>query len=373
MVAKPQKNRSRGMPGGIVCFAAFIGIVLVGPIHAQTSSGSSSGETASSSSQSSADGTIKYNDEVILKNGSIIKGRIVYVASDSLLLVSDAFDPLELSVWDIRSINTANVVDVAVDSDENWRGKISTNAKGEMIFEPEGGGKVRPLNFGFVDSIYDLHPIWNNQMTIGGSQTTGSADVLGFSITGTSVRDTQENRLTLLSQLIYAEADGELVEDNWSGTIKYDHFFRPRFYLAVAEEVHHNRFQDLKLRTATSGSLGYNFVRKPETLFEVEAGIAAMTESFYQSSDDRFMALRTAVNGKMRIGHKAKITDALVVYLSSDGADRVQGVNTLTFDLELSDRWGLEISNIIYHYSGASFLSTDGPDMKWIAGVASTF
>lgn len=361
------------MPGAIVCFAAFIGIVLVGPIHAQTSSGSSSGETASSSSQSSTDGTIKYNDEVILKNGSIIKGRIVYVASDSLLLVSDAFDPLELSVWDIRSINTANVVDVALDSDENLRGKISTNAKGEMIFEPEGGGKVRPLNFGFVDSIYDLHPIWDNEMTIGGSQTTGSADVLGFSITGTSTRDTQENRLTLLSQLIYAESDGELVEDNWSGTIKYDHFFRPRFYLAIAEEVHHNRFQDLKLRTVTSGSLGYNFVRKPETLFEVEAGIGAMTESFYQSSDDSFMALRAAVNGNMDIGDKATITDALVVYLSNDDGDRVQGVNTLTFDLELSDRWGLEISNIIYHYSGASFLSTDGPDMKWIAGVASTF
>ena len=155
MFAKPHKKKSIGMSGVIVCFAAFIGIVLVGPIHAQTSSGSSSGETASSSSQSSADGTIKYNDEVILKNGSIIKGRIVYVASDSLLLVSDAFDPLELSVWDIRSINTANVVEVAVDSGEKWRGKISTNEKGEMVFEPEGGGKSRSLNFGFVDGIYE--------------------------------------------------------------------------------------------------------------------------------------------------------------------------------------------------------------------------
>jgi len=372
MFAKPHKKKSIGMSGVIVCFAAFIGIVLVGPIHAQTSSGSSSGETASSSSQSSADGTIKYNDEVILKNGSIIKGRIVYVASDSLLLVSDAFDPLELSVWDIRSINTANVVEVAVDSGEKWRGKISTNEKGEMVFEPEGGGKSRSLNFGFVDGIYDLNPIWNNKMTIGGSLTTGSSEVLGFSITGTSIRNSEGNRLTLLSQLTHAEANGETVEDNWSGTIKYDHFFRPRLYMAIAEEVQHDKFQDLKLRTVTSGSLGYNFVRKPETLLEVEAGIAGMTESFYKSSDDRFLALRTAVNGKMKIGHKAKITDVLVVYLS-DGGDRVQGVNTFKFELELSDRWGLEISSIINHYSGPSFISTDDPDIKWIAGVSSTF
>jgi len=372
MLFRANKTETMRVLSAVVPVTALIAIALVMPAQAQTSSGSSSGETASSTSQSSADGTIKYNDEVILKNGSIIKGRIVYVESDSLVLESDSFDPITISVWDIRSIKTTNVVDVAVDSGENWRGKISTNAKGEMIFEPEGGGKVRPLNFGFVDGIYDLHPAWKNKMTIGGSQTTGSADVLGFSITGASTRDSEENRLTVLSHLIHAEVKGEIVEDNWGGTIKYDHFFRPRLYLAVAEEIQHDRNQDLKLRTVTSGSLGYNFVRKPETLFEVEAGIAAMTESFYQSSDDSYMALRAGINGKMRIGHKAKITDVLVVYLS-DGADRVQGVNTFKFDVELSERWGLEISSIINHYSGSSFISTDDPDIKWIAGVSSTF
>jgi len=372
MQAILETNKSNPISQTIFCVAMFLAIGLLDPVQAQTSSGSSSGETASSNSQSSADSAVKYNDEVELKNGSIIKGRIVYVEGDSLLLVSDAFDPMTLSVWDIHSIKTGDTVVVALDSGEKWRGKISTNEKGEMVFEPEGGGKSRSLNFGFVDGIYDLDPIWNNQMTIGGSLTTGSADVLGFSITGTSIRDSEQNRITLLSQLTHAEANGETVEDNWSGTAKYDYFFRPRLYMAIAEEVQHDKFQDLKLRTVTSGSLGYNFVRKPETLLEVEAGIAGMTESFYKSSDDRFLALRTAVNGKMKIGHRAKITDILVLYLS-DGGDRVQGVNTFKFEFELSDRWGLEISSRINHYSGPSFISTDDPDIKWIAGVSSTF
>jgi putative salt-induced outer membrane protein YdiY len=356
----------------VVHVTALIAIALVMPAQAQTNSDSSGAQKTQSTSQSSTDGATDYTDEVILKNGSVIKGTIVYVESDSLVLESDSFDPITISVWDIRSIKTTNVVDVTVDSGENWRGKISTNTKGEMIFEPEGGGKVRPLNFGFVDGIYHLRPAWNNKMTIGGSQTTGSADVLGFSISGTSTRDSEEHRLTLLSQLTYAEANGELVEDNWSGTAKYDYFFRPRLYLAVAEELRHDKFKDLKLRTVTSGSLGHSFVRKPETLFEVEVGIGVMTERFYKAPDDNFLALRTGVNSKMAIGDKATITDVLVIYLS-DGADRVQGVNTFKFDLELTDRWGLEIANIINHYSGPSFVSTDDADIKWTVGVSSTF
>jgi len=118
--------------------------------------------------------------------------------------------------------------------------------------------------------------------------------------------------------------------------------------------------------------VGYNFVRKPETLFEAEAGIGVMTEDFYQTTDDSFVALRAGVNAKMALGDKAIITDNLVVYLS-DGVDRVQGVNTFKFDLELSHRWGLEIASIINHYSGPSFISTDDADIKWTVGVSSKF
>ncbi len=364
MQANFTANRHGRMSQAVFFIAAFIAIGLAGSVEAQSTTSTSDDK----SSQAAAD----YSDQVILKNGSVIRGKIVYVEKDSLLLETDSFDPVKISVWKIQSIKTTSKVDVVLDNGKRWRGRISTNQKGEMVLEPYEGGKDRQLNFGFIDGIYHIRPAWDNKMTIGGSQTTGSSDVLGFSISGTSTRDSEKNRLTFLSQLTYAEANGDVVEDNWSGTAKYDYFFRPRMYLAVAEEIHHNKLTDLRLRTVTSGSVGYNFVRKPETLFEAEAGIGVMTEDFYQTTDDSFVALRAGVNAKMALGDKAIITDNLVVYLS-DGVDRVQGVNTFKFDLELSHRWGLEIASIINHYSGPSFISTDDADIKWTVGVSSKF
>ena len=368
MQAILKANRSSPIPQTIFWITVFIAIGLLDPVQAQSTTNSSDEKSTQAASQSAAD----YSDQVILKNGSVIKGTIVYVEKDSLLLETDSFDPVKISVWHIQSIKTDNAVDVVLDNGERWRGKISTNDKGEMVLEPNEGGKDRQLNFGFIDGIYHMRPAWDNKMTIGGSQTTGSSDVLGFSISGTSTRDSEKDRLTLLSQLTYAEASGQLVEDNWSGTVKYDYFFRPRMYLALAEEIKHDKMQDLKLRTVTSGSLGYNFVRKPETLFEVELGIGAMTEQFYKSPDDSFVALRGGVNANTAIGDKITVSDVLVMYVS-DGTDRIQGVNTFKLDLELTHRWGLEIANIINHYSGPSFFSTDDPDIKWTIGVSSKF
>ena len=368
MQAILKANRSSPIPQTIFWITVFIAIGLLDPVQAQSTTNSSDEKSTQAASQSAAD----YSDQVILKNGSVIKGTIVYVEKDSLLLETDSFDPVKISVWKIQSIKTTSKVDVVLDNGKRWRGRISTNQKGEMVLEPYEGGKDRQLNFGFIDGIYHMRPAWDNKMTIGGSQTTGSSDVLGFSISGTSTRDSEKDRLTLLSQLTYAEASGQLVEDNWSGTVKYDYFFRPRMYLALAEEIKHDKMQDLKLRTVTSGSLGYNFVRKPETLFEVELGIGAMTEQFYKSPDDSFVALRGGVNANTAIGDKITVSDVLVMYVS-DGTDRIQGVNTFKLDLELTHRWGLEIANIINHYSGPSFISTDDPDIKWTIGVSSKF
>jgi putative salt-induced outer membrane protein YdiY len=327
---------------------------------------------AEASAQAQAGASTETSDEVILNDGSVIKGTLLFVEGDYLHFENDAFDPITIEVWDIRSIKTAGPVDVVVDTGERWRGKVSANAQGEMVFEPEEGGAARPLNFGFVDGIYQLRSVWGNDLTFGISRTAGNSDVLGVSLLGHGTRDTEKHRFTWLGQLTYARANGEEVEENWSGTAKYDYFFRPRLYLAGAEELRHDKFKDLRVRSVTSVSLGYVFRRKPEMHLEAEIGGGALVERFYEAEDINELALRGAVNYKMPIGRKTDIINIFVIYVSG-GTDRAQLVNTFKFEVEFTRRWGLEIVSIINHDSDPSFFATDTSDFQWTIGLAYSF
>lgn len=364
------------MRAAILYSAALLVTAAITPAWAQPASGPTPGQGPSpqtaSASQSAAQTPVDASDEVILNDGSIIKGTLLFVEADELHFDVTSFGLITASVFDIRSITTAGVVDVIVDNGEEWRGKLSANAQGEMVFEPEGGGAARPLNLGFVDGIYQLRSIWDNSLTFGISRTAGNSDVLGVSLLGHGTRDTEKHRFTWLGQFTYARVSGEEVEQNWSGTAKYDYFFRPRFYLATAEELRHDKFKDLRVRSVTSASLGYVLWRKAETHLEAEIGGGALVERFYEAADINEFAMRAAVNFLMPIGRKADLANIFVAYLS-DGSQRVQLVNTFKFDMDLTSRWGFQIANIINHDSDPSFFATEDSDFQWTIGLSYSF
>ncbi len=309
-------------------------------------------------------------DEVTLNDGSILKGEIIFIENDTVWFESPSFDPIRISVDDVKSVTTGSDVDVVDDTGKTWRGKIGANAQGDMIFKPEGGGEARPLDFDFVDGVYQLRPIWYNNLTLGMSSTTGNSEVLGVSLLGDGQLDSEVHRLTWIGQLSYAEANGSKAEQNGSATFGYGYFFRPRLYLSTAEELYHNRFKDIRVRSVTSVSLGYVFLRKPETVLEGEIGGGALVQRFYDAEKLNEVAVRGSGYCKVPVGASMTLEDLFVIYLSN-GAGQVQISNTFTFSWSLTSRWSFTVVNL-FNYNSEDFFA-EASDFQWTVGLTYTF
>ena len=76
------------------------------------------------------------------------------------------------------------------------------------------------------------------------------------------------------------EANGNLAAENALVTMAYDYLFSKQFFLSGQLLEEHDRFQDLTLRSTTTGALGYYFFDRTKHALSAGIGPAMVYEKF---------------------------------------------------------------------------------------------
>jgi len=245
-------------------------------------------------------------DEVKLKNGDRLTGKIVKADGKSLVLKSDFVGEVTI-VWDaVASIASDETLYLNLADGRTVSGLVTTT--GDQIEVRAAGAvsvsvpksSVKSLRSEAEEAVFErqLHPGWFElwdggadfglALTSGNSKTTNVA--LGLALSRTTARD----KTSVYAAAIYARdsttGTSRTTANTVRGGIRYDRNFSKKWFGYGSADLEHNELQDLSLRLVLGGGLGYHAIQGERTQLDLLGGGDLDRENFSGNFNNRSSA-----------------------------------------------------------------------------------
>jgi putative salt-induced outer membrane protein len=236
-----------------------------------------------------------FADQVTLKNGDTITGAILKKDGDKLTIKSEFLGEVTMPWAAVTSIKSSEPVVVALPNGKTVSGAVSTEGTNIQVTTP-GGVAASPL--AEVSAIrgeaeqkkYErlISPgwldVWAGYFDLGLALTRGNARTSTLNSTFNVARVTRTDKTTLYYNQIYSHAvlggNSALTAEAVRGGVSYDHNIRPRVFLNVLNYYEYDKFQNLDLRVAIGGGLGFHAIKHERMSLDLLGGGDYMRESF---------------------------------------------------------------------------------------------
>jgi hypothetical protein len=311
-------------------------------------------------------------DQVTLQDNTLLEGRVLHVEHNFLVMTTPILGRLSIETLLVRSIDTAAPMHMLTSRGEWVTGAIRTRSDGTIQIEPVGGGNPVEIQWWNVAGIFPSRVRWANAFALGGSFTQGNTDLLGFSFSGTGSRKGETNRFFWWGSFTWARAQGTTVAQSANAALQFSRSISPRLYWWIAEELRYDKFQDLDIRSVTSGGLGYILISRPKTEMFAEAGVGYMAERFRQDDDQNNAAFRGAWIWEQLVGRTATFTNRFVTYVGG-GSLEYQFTNQAAFWIDLTPDWRFKVTNGWYYDREPSLFVEHDSDVEWVVGFEYAF
>jgi putative salt-induced outer membrane protein YdiY len=230
-------------------------------------------------------------DQVVLKNGDTLTGRVIQKDGAKLTLKSELLGEVSIPWAAVKSLKSDGDLVVVLPGGEPVKGKISTN--GDNL---EVAAKSAPLVG--ISAIRDeaeqkkweklQHPglgeLWAGNFDLGLALARGNARAETLTNDFAAARVTKHDKISLHFNEIYGTALANGVSSTIASAVRggwaYNRDLTPHFFAATLNEYEHDRFQSLDLRAVFGGGLGWNAIKKEKTALSFQAGGDYEHESF---------------------------------------------------------------------------------------------
>lgn len=241
-------------------------------------------------------------DQVTLKNGDRLTGTVISMEEGKLTYRTAYAGEITIPWSEIASLNTDSAVFVTLSDDTSLKGITSPAEDGKLKLKM--GKIVETVSFELAEvKAINLEakskkpPVkLKGHVNVGATRSTGNTDTRSVHVDGEIVARTEKNRYTAGVEYNQSKDKGQLSEDNVLGYLKYDHFFREKWYLYNAASFEKDEFQDLSLRSILGAGVGYQFYETPGLNLSLESGLSYVDENRKRGVDNNYLAGRWALN-----------------------------------------------------------------------------
>jgi putative salt-induced outer membrane protein YdiY len=311
-------------------------------------------------------------DEVVLKNGDRISGKIVRMTGGKLLVKTEYSEkPVEIDKTKVKSVRTDAPVELHLAGGEVIRGKLETDQGGVITAKPGEGRGAVAINWDKVEAVNPPKSLWHGSVTVAATDQHGNTDRAAVSAAAEALRRSERDRFGLRFLYNYAEEDDVMSARNVFGAAKYDWFFTEKVYGYLSEELLSDEFRDLQLRSVTGAGVGWQVVERSDLAFAAEAGAAYVNEDFELGQDESRVSARLACSLKWKILGRVTLADEFV-YLPSMEDDQYQVRNEASLSTPLGAGWSLKFANV-FEYDSEPPPLVHKTDVTWILGLQYTF
>ena len=241
-------------------------------------------------------------DQVVLRNGDRLSGKIVSGDGKTLLLKSDFAGDVTIQ-WDaITDLESSGNMNITLKDGTRLSGKITTQdgkfvvagapaaatpaiAAKEAIIAVRNDAEQHSFD---VETERMTHPrfnyFWSGTLDTGLALTRGNSETANFTLAGKAVRETPRDKLTVYGDYIFANNSSVpptvTTANSLDAGLRGDLNIRPRVFVFALTDYQTNQLQHLDLRSVFGGGFGYHLVKTANTTFDIFGGVTYDRDSF---------------------------------------------------------------------------------------------
>jgi putative salt-induced outer membrane protein YdiY len=321
-------------------------------------------------------------DQVVLKNGDRLTGKIVDLVNGKLTLKSDVVGDVTIDLKDIQTFSSETPLTIHL-KDGTVLHQPAMAAEPNQ-FSITTGKPLQPQTFslGQVASINPPpkpEPKWTGSLTGSVSSTHGNTKAESVSGSLSVARRSDRDRITASADYSRSQqTDPDTGEDNvtenwWRTKAQYDYFFSKKFFGFVNGRYEKDSIAELDRRVVVGGGGGYQWIEEPETSFSTSFGLASLYEKFDNETDSNSeISLQAGYNLNKALCKKVKFLHDLTYYPSVEQFSDY--FLTTSAELRATMVKNLFASfRVIFDYDASPAAGRGSTDVKYLLGVGLTF
>lgn len=333
-------------------------------------------------------------DTVVLQNGDHVTGTFVSADGKSMAIKTPYEGQISLKWADVAQITTTGPVYVTTARKQTLSGTISKTSDNIVVQTSTGAvtvplAQVTAIRSQQEQNAYQasLHPPlsrnWAGGANLGFTLARGNSETTDLTTSASATRKTLNDLIGLSESSVYTTATpaNTLTADAVLGSALYHRDITSKLFTFVSANFVHDELQGLDLRQIYSAGLGWNVINRPNTSFDVEAGLNYTRESYSGTAtlspglsvDRNLIAVTTGEDFTHRFNKVSSMDEHFFFY--PDLSDTGQYRFTLTADAntKLSSWLSWQVSLNDVYVSNPPIPGTKTNDVILSTGLGITF
>ncbi|MDT8311571.1 MAG: DUF481 domain-containing protein [Methylophaga sp.] len=275
-------------------------------------------------------------DEVILNDGSMLKGSIKQIADGQLIIDTAFADEVTIDYSKVTQLSTQQKHMIQLDSSDRLVGQIVRGENGQHQLTQTAFGDV-PLDPSRIQSLWAtdskrpqmaeleqqyeqkltevetakqqeveqmqasyesqlqqvrtendaLKDPWSGNLAFGIQGAQGNTERFAATGRGELFRETDAERMAMYMEINFAKEDGEQTENEKLAGISLERDINENYFARGSADFEIDDFEELDLRAITTASIGRFFIREEDLIFKGFAGLGYRFESFTDGTTEK--------------------------------------------------------------------------------------
>jgi putative salt-induced outer membrane protein YdiY len=312
------------------------------------------------------------DDEVKLKNGDRVTGKVTSLAGGKLVIETGYAGKVSIDWAQVVSVKTDAPIKVKIATGELLEGKVSAGAEGRLKIETAGPAAPVEVELAKITHFNEPPTQWHGNINIAAKGTDGNTLTKSFLISAEGTRETESDLLLLRAIFRYGAQSGVLSERSTYGIFKYQYKFSPRFYGYASEELISDTFKDISMESITSVGAGFDILKEPGCDLSAELGVAYFDNNFRIAADEAHVGARMALKGRVSLPLGFEFKDLFILYPNFKYGPNFQMRNEATLGTALGGGWNL-LGGVITEFNNRPSPGLHKTDDTYFLGLGYTF
>jgi len=325
---------------------------------------------------------ISHGDEILLKNGDRISGKIQHLVNGKLAFKADVAGPVTVDLSNIQTLSSDDPIEVNLKDQTGFTQKVSSAEPGK--FAIVGSESMKAQEFAVADIVSINPPVkpipkWTGDIAVGITSTHGNTKTEMISANANFAKRTEKDRTTVSTD--YAKGTQKdkdtgqdvTIEDWWRARGKYDYFFTKKMYGYLDGRYEKDAVAELDRRTIIGLGAGYQWIESDDMNFATEFGLASLYEKYDNQTDSNSeITLQLGYNFDKKLRENIKFVHDLTYYPSIDKFSNYYLTTTAGVRADFTEAFFLTLKAIL-NYDATPAIGAHKTDVKYFLGLGYRF
>jgi putative salt-induced outer membrane protein YdiY len=322
---------------------------------------------------------LSYGDEIQLKNGDRLTGKIIKLVDGKLVIKSDAAGEVTVNLSNIQTLSSDEPIIVNLKDGTSLKQKISSSEAGR--FAIAGDETVQAQEFAVTDivSINPPIPKWKGTISAGITSTHGNTKTESITGSANLSKRTQKDRTILSADYAKSKQNNKdtgeelTIEDWWRAHAKYDYFFSKKMYGYLDGRYEKDAIAELERRVAVGIGGGYQWIESADMNFSTELGLASLYEKYNNQTDSNSeMSAQLGYHFDKKLRKNLLFINDLTYYPALEKPSNYYLTTTAELRTNLNRAMFMNFKAIL-DYDSTPAIGAHNTDVKYFLGLGYSF